>query len=211
MAGKGLLFIVSGFSGAGKGTIMKELLRRYDNYALSVSATTRKPRPGEEHGKDYFFISREEFEEMIRNDELIEYARYGENYYGTPKKYVEEMMAAGKDVILEIEVQGAQKVKEKMPETERIFVTPPCAEELRRRLLGRGSESEEEIERRLCRAVDEAPYMPQYDYILVNDDLDRAVEELHALIGAAHKKSVHRQDMIDDINKQLSDMMRGGN
>ena len=211
MAGKGLLFIVSGFSGAGKGTIMKELLRRYDNYALSVSATTRKPRPGEEHGKDYFFISREEFEEMIRNDELIAYAMYGENYYGTPKKYVEEMMAAGKDVILEIEVQGAQKVKEKMPETERIFVTPPCAEELRRRLLGRGSESEEEIERRLSRAVDEAPYMPQYDYILVNDDLDRAVEELHALIGAAHKKSVHRQDMIDDINKQLSDMMRGGN
>ena len=196
MAGKGLLFIVSGFSGAGKGTIMKELLRRYDNYALSVSATTRKPRPGEEHGKDYFFISREEFEEMIRNDELIEYARYGENYYGTPKKYVEEMMAAGKDVILEIEVQGAQKVKEKMPETERIFVTPPCAEE---------------IERRLCRAVDEAPYMPQYDYILVNDDLDRAVEELHALIRVAHKKSVHRQDMIDEINKQLSDMMRGGN
>ena len=184
MAGKGLLFIVSGFSGAGKGTIMKELLRRYDNYALSVSATTRKPRPGEEHGKDYFFISREEFEEM---------------------------MAAGKDVILEIEVQGAQKVKEKMPETERIFVTPPCAEELRRRLLGRGSESEEEIERRLSRAVDEAPYMPQYDYILVNDDLDRAVEELHALIRAAHKKSVHRQDMIDEINKQLSDMMRGGN
>ena len=172
MAGKGLLFIVSGFSGAGKGTIMKELLRRYDNYALSVSATTRKPRPGEEHGKDYFFISREEFEEMIRNDELIEYAMYGENYYGTPRKYVEEMMAAGKDVILEIE---------------------------------------EEIERRLSRAVDEAPYMPQYDYILVNDDLDRAVEELHALIGAAHKKSVHRQDMIDDINKQLSDMMRGGN
>ena len=148
---------------------------------------------------------------MIRNDELIEYARYGENYYGTPKKYVEEMMAAGKDVILEIEVQGAQKVKEKMPETERIFVTPPCAEELRRRLLGRGSESEEEIERRLHRAVDEAPYMPQYDYILVNDDLDRAVEELHALICAAHKKSVHKQDMIDEINKQLSDMMRGGN
>ena len=211
MTGKGLLFIVSGFSGAGKGTIMKELLRRYDDYALSISATTRKPRPGEEHGKDYFFISREEFEKMIRNDELIEYARYGENYYGTPKKYVEEIMAAGKDVILEIEVQGAQKVKEKMPETERIFVTPPCAEELRRRLIGRGSESEEEIERRLCRAVDEAPYMPKYDYILVNDDVDRAVEELHALIRAAHKKSVHKQDMIDEINKQLSDMMRGGN
>ncbi|MBP3880164.1 MAG: guanylate kinase [Lachnospiraceae bacterium] len=211
MTGNGLLFIVSGFSGAGKGTIMKELLRRYDNYALSVSATTRKPRPGEEHGKDYFFVSREEFEEMIRNDALIEYAVYGDNYYGTPKKYVEEMMAAGKDVILEIEVQGAQKIKEKMPETERIFVTPPSAEELRRRLTDRGSETEEEIEKRLRRAVDEAPFMSLYDYILVNDDLDRAVTELHALICAAHKKSVHRQDMIDEIKTELSDMMRGGN
>lgn len=151
MTGNGLLFIVSGFSGAGKGTIMKELIRRYDNYALSVSATTRKPRPGEVHGKDYFFISREEFEKMIREDALIEYATYAGNYYGTPRKYVEEMMAAGKDVILEIEVQGAQKIKEKMPETERIFVTPPSAEELRRRLTDRGSETEEEIEKRLRR------------------------------------------------------------
>ena len=211
MAGNGLLFIVSGFSGAGKGTIMKELLRRYDNYALSVSATTRKPRPGEVHGKDYFFISREEFEKMIREDALIEYATYAGNYYGTPRKYVEEMMAAGKDVILEIEVQGAQKIKEKMPETERIFVTPPSAEELRRRLTDRGSETEEEIEKRLRRAVEEASYMPLYDYILVNDDLDRAVTELHSLVCTVHDRSVHRQDFNREIKKQLSDMMRGGN
>ena len=211
MTGNGLLFIVSGFSGAGKGTIMKELLRRYDNYALSVSATTRKPRPGEVHGKDYFFISREEFEKMIREDALIEYATYAGNYYGTPRKYVEEMMAAGKDVILEIEVQGAQKIKEKMPETERIFVTPPSAEELRRRLTDRGSETEEEIEKRLRRAVEEASYMPLYDYILVNDDLDRAVTELHSLVCTVHDRSVHRQDFNREIKKQLSDMMRGGN
>ena len=211
MTGNGLLFIVSGFSGAGKGTIMKELIRRYDNYALSVSATTRKPRPGEVHGKDYFFISREEFEKMIREDALIEYATYAGNYYGTPRKYVEEMMAAGKDVILEIEVQGAQKIKEKMPETERIFVTPPSAEELRRRLTDRGSETEEEIEKRLRRAVEEASYMPLYDYILVNDDLDRAVTELHSLVCTVHDRSVHRQDFNREIKKQLSDMMRGGN
>lgn len=211
MTGNGLLFIVSGFSGAGKGTIMKELLRRYDNYALSVSATTRKPRPGEVHGKDYFFISREEFEEMIREDALIEYATYAGNYYGTPRKYVEEMMAAGKDVILEIEVQGAQKIKEKMPETERIFVTPPSAEELRRRLTDRGSETAEEIEKRLRRAVEEAAFMPLYDYILVNDDLDLAVTELHGLVCTVHDRSVHRQDMIDEIKTELSDMMRGGN
>ena len=128
---KGILIVVSGFSGSGKGTIMKELLKQYDNYALSISATTRNPRPGEEDGREYFFKTVEDFEKMIAKEELIEYARYVDNYYGTPRAYVEEQLEAGKDVILEIEIQGALKVKEKFPDTLLLFVTPPSAEDLR--------------------------------------------------------------------------------
>ena len=129
----GILIVVSGFSGSGKGTIMKELLKRYDNYALSISATTRAPREGETDGREYFFKTREEFEKMIAKEELIEYAEYVNNYYGTPRAYVEEQLTAGKDVILEIEIQGAMKVKKKFPDTLLLFVTPPSAEELRKR------------------------------------------------------------------------------
>ena len=149
---KGILIVVSGFSGSGKGTIMKELLKRYDNYALSISATTRQPREGEEDGREYFFKTREEFEKMIAKDELIEYARYVDNYYGTPRAYVEEQLDAGKDVILEIEIQGALKVKEKFPETLLLFVTPPTAKELRNRLVGRGTETMDVIDFRMNRA-----------------------------------------------------------
>ena len=123
MREKGILIVVSGFSGSGKGTIMKELLKQYDNYALSISATTRNPRPGEEDGREYFFKTVEDFEKMIAKEELIEYARYVDNYYGTPRAYVEEQLEAGKDVILEIEIQGALKVKEKFPDTLLLFVT----------------------------------------------------------------------------------------
>ena len=137
MREKGILIVVSGFSGSGKGTIMKELLKQYDNYALSISATTRNPRPGEEDGREYFFKTVEDFEKMIAKEELIEYARYVDNYYGTPRAYVEEQLEAGKDVILEIEIQGALKVKEKFPDTLLLFVTPPSAEELKSRLVGR--------------------------------------------------------------------------
>ena len=128
MREKGILIVVSGFSGSGKGTIMKELLKQYDNYALSISATTRNPRPGEEDGREYFFKTVEDFEKMIAKEELIEYARYVDNYYGTPRAYVEEQLEAGKDVILEIEIQGALKVKEKFPDTLLLFVTPPSSE-----------------------------------------------------------------------------------
>ena len=139
---KGILTVVSGFSGSGKGTIMKELLKRYEGqYALSVSATTRNPREGEVDGREYFFRTREEFEQMIAEDALVEYARYVGNYYGTPRAYVEEQLEAGKDVILEIEIQGALKVKEKFPDTLLLFVTPPSAEELKNRLVGRGTET----------------------------------------------------------------------
>ena len=154
---RGILIVVSGFSGAGKGTLMKELMKRYEEtYALSVSATTRNPREGEVDGREYFFKTTEEFEKMIAKEELIEYARYVENYYGTPRTYVEQQLEAGKDVILEIEIQGALKVKERFPDTLLLFVTPPSAKELRRRLVGRGTETMEVIESRLARAVEES-------------------------------------------------------
>ena len=200
---EGILIVVSGFSGAGKGTIMKELLEKYDNYALSVSATTRKPRPGEEEGKAYFFKSKEEFEKMIAKDELIEYARYVENYYGTPRMYVEEQLKAGKDVILEIEIQGALKVKEKFPDTLLLFVTPPTAAELKRRLAGRGTETMDVIEYRLGRAKEEAQGIERYDYLIINDRLDECVEEVHRIIQGEHRRVSRNQRMIENIKRDL--------
>ena len=163
MKRKGILIVVSGFSGAGKGTLMKQLVHSYDNYALSVSMTTRGPRPGEEEGREYFFVSREKFEETIAADGLIEYACYCENYYGTPREYVEKQLEKGRDVILEIEIQGALKVKEKFPTALLLFVMPPNAAELRRRLMGRGTESMEVIEKRLKRASEEAEGIEEYE------------------------------------------------
>ena len=200
---EGILIVVSGFSGAGKGTIMKELLKRYDNYALSISATTRSPRPGEEDGKAYFFKTTEEFEKMIAKDELIEYARYVGNYYGTPKAYVEEQLRAGKDVILEIEIQGALKVKEKFPNTLLLFVTPPSAEELRKRLVGRGTETMDVIDGRMKRAIEESEYMDQYEYLVVNDDLDVCVEEMHHLIQGEHERCFRNQTFIEHMKREL--------
>ena len=200
---EGILIVVSGFSGAGKGTIMKALLERYDNYALSISATTRNPRPGEEEGKAYFFKTTEEFEKMIAKDDLIEYAMYVGNYYGTPKAYVEEQLRAGKDVILEIEIQGALKVKEKFPNTLLLFVTPPSAEELRKRLEGRGTETQEVIDGRMKRAIEEAEYMDQYDYLVVNDELDVCVEEMHHLIQGEHERCFRNQTFIEHMKSEL--------
>ena len=200
---EGILIVVSGFSGAGKGTIMKELLEKYDNYALSVSATTREPRPGEEEGKAYFFKSKEEFEKMIAKEELIEYARYVENYYGTPRMYVEEQLKAGKDVILEIEIQGALKVKEKFPDTLLLFVTPPTAAELKRRLAGRGTETMDVIEYRLGRAKEEAQGIEHYDYLIINDRLDECVEEVHRIIQGEHRRVSRNQRMIENIKRDL--------
>ena len=200
---EGILIVVSGFSGAGKGTIMKALLERYDNYALSISATTRNPRPGEEEGKAYFFKTTEEFEKMIAKDDLIEYAMYVGNYYGTPKAYVEEQLRAGKDVILEIEIQGALKGKEKFPNTLLLFVTPPSAEELRKRLEGRGTETQEVIDGRMKRAIEEAEYMDQYDYLVVNDELDVCVEEMHHLIQGEHERCFRNQTFIEHMKREL--------
>lgn len=200
---EGILVVVSGFSGAGKGTIMKRLLEQYRQYALSVSATTRSPRPGEEEGKAYFFKSKEEFEKMIAKEELIEYAKYVDNYYGTPRTYVEEQLKEGKDVILEIELQGALKVKEKFPDVLLLFVTPPSAEELERRLVGRGTESMEVIRERMKRAAEEAEYMDRYDYLIVNDDLETCVKELHEIIQGEHRRSFRNGVFIEKMKEEL--------
>lgn len=199
----GILIVVSGFSGSGKGTIMKELLKRYDNYALSISATTRAPREGETDGREYFFKTREEFEKMIAKEELIEYARYVENYYGTPREYVEKQLDEGKDVILEIEIQGALKVKEAFPDTLLLFVTPPSAAELKNRLVGRGTETMDVIKSRLDRACEEADGMGSYDYLIVNDDLDTCVKEMHAIIQGEHHRSFRSEAFMKAIKEDL--------
>lgn len=204
---KGILAVVSGFSGAGKGTLMKELLNQHqDQYALSISATTRKPREGEEHGREYFFLTVEKFQNMIAEDALIEHACYVGNYYGTPRSYVEEQMAAGRDVILEIEIQGALEVKKKFPDTLLLFVTPPSAEVLEERLRGRGTETEEVIRERLKRASQEAMYMDQYDYILVNDNLETCVEQMHQLIQSQHEKVSENLDFIEEMKTELKQL-----
>ena len=181
----------------------KELLKRYDNYALSISATTRAPREGETDGKEYFFVTKEQFEKMRDERKLIEYAQYVNNYYGTPKEYVEQKMAEGKDVILEIEIQGALKVKKRFPDALLLFVTPPSAEELRRRLVGRGTETLEVINARLARAAEEASGMEAYDYLLINDDLDRCVEEMHQLIQLQHRKTSYHLDFLSKMREDL--------
>ena len=199
---KGILVVVSGFSGAGKGTVMKRLLEKYNDYALSISVTTRNPRPGEEDGREYFFRTKEEFEKLIKEDALIEYAQYVENYYGTPRSYVEEQLQAGKNVILEIEIQGAMKVKEKIPEALLVFVTPPTVEELEKRLKGRGTETAQVIADRLARAGEEAEGMGQYDYILVNDTVEECVDHLHQIIVSEHSRVSRNAEFIADIQKQ---------
>ena len=200
---QGILAVVSGFSGAGKGTLMKELLKRYDNYALSVSATTRQPREGEKDGEDYFFVNREYFQQMIEDGRLVEYAQYVNHYYGTPRDYVEKKMAEGKDVILEIEIQGALKVKKRFPDALLIFVTPPSAGELRRRLVGRGTETIEVINARLRRAAEEASGMEAYDYLLINDEIDKCVEQMHQLITLQHSKTCYHLDFLSRMREEL--------
>lgn len=208
MSRKGVLTVVSGFSGAGKGTLMKALLKKYP-YELSISATTRAPREGEVHGREYFFLTREEFESMIEGGELFEWAQYVGNYYGTPKSYVEQKLQEGKDVILEIEIQGALKVKEMYPEALLLFVTPPTIMELKSRLIGRGTESMETIKKRLDRAAEEASFMSHYDYLIVNDKLDECVEMTHQVIKNEHNKVTRNGDFMEAISAELNAMKEG--
>ena len=206
---KGILIIVSGFSGAGKGTVMKRLIQKYDDYALSISVTTRKPREGERDGIEYFFKTKEEVETMIKNDEFLEYARYVDNYYGTPRFYVEEMLAKGKNVILEIEIQGAMQIKAKNSEAVLVFVTPPSFEELRNRLVGRGTETADVIESRLRRASEEAEGMSSYDYILVNDQVEDCVDRLHQIILSERAKAQRNEEFINTIRQEARIFMKG--
>ncbi|MFI3200795.1 MAG: guanylate kinase, partial [Eubacteriales bacterium] len=187
---KGVLVVVSGFSGAGKGTLMKSLVNQYDNYALSVSMTTRDKREQEVEGQSYFFVSQEEFLEKIQEDKLIEYASYCGNYYGTPREYVMNQLEQGKNVILEIEIQGALKIKGKYPNALLLFVMPPSANELKSRLVGRGTETIEVIDARLSRATEEAEGIEEYDYFVVNDRLEECVEQIHAIIQLSHNQPV---------------------
>lgn len=204
MEKNGQLIIVSGFAGTGKGTLMNLLLERYsDTYCLSVSATTRAPRAGEKEGVHYFYKTKEEFEAMIAADELLEYACYVGNYYGTPKAFVEKKKAEGMDVVLEIEIQGALKIKEKFPEAILIFVLPPSADELKSRLKGRGTETDEVIAQRLSRASEEAEGIEKYDYILVNDDLEECLLKMHSVIQAAHYAPFRQENFIQKLREEL--------
>ena len=185
----GLLLIVSGPSGVGKGTICNALLEKYpQDYALSVSATSRKPRGEEKDGREYFFHTREEFEKMIEDGMLLEYANYTGNYYGTPRQWVEERMQEGISVILEIEYQGGFQIKSKLPETLMIFIMPPNVEELISRLKNRGTETQEQILRRLEKAEEEMAVAERYDYIIVNEDVEKSVEMLHNIVSYEKKK-----------------------
>ncbi|MCY9531078.1 MULTISPECIES: guanylate kinase [Paenibacillus] len=185
---KGLLIVLSGPSGVGKGTVCKALLKKTNDLTYSVSATTREPRAGEVDGVNYFFKSREEFMQMIEEDRLLEYAEYVGNYYGTPCDFVEQKLTEGRDVILEIEVQGAMKVKEKFPNGIFIFLLPPSLDELKDRIRGRGTEQEHVIDSRMNVAVEEIALMENYDYAVVNDEIDLACKRIESIIIAEHCK-----------------------
>lgn len=204
MHDKGLVIVLSGFSGAGKGTIMKHLLEAHPNdYNLSISATTRGMREGEKDGREYFFKTREEFDEMIKNNELLEYATFNGNSYGTPRAYVEQLIDRRKDVILEIEIQGALQVKEMYPDALLLFTMPPSAKELENRLVGRGTETSEVIAQRLAISCKESGYMDKYDYLIVNDSLERAVDQVHNIIQAEHFRVSRNTSAISKMQEQL--------
>ena len=197
---KGKTFIISGPSGVGKSTVLKELFKDRDDLYFSVSATTRTPRPGEVDGVHYHFTNVDEFRKMISEDAFLEYAEYVGNFYGTPKMYVDDAMARGKDVILDIERQGAVQVCAKRPETVRIFIAPPSWAELERRLTARGTDTPEKIQKRLIRAQVELEMAGDYDYFVINDTVDQAVEELRAILCAEHCKPAERMNLI--INRK---------
>ena len=199
---KGILIVVSGFSGAGKGTLTKRLLKEYsDVYALSISATTRAPRPGEVDGSDYFFKTVEEFEKMIAKDELIEYAKYVDNYYGTPRKYVMEQLESGRDVLLEIDIQGALQIKKRFPEGVFVFIVPPSLDELSARIYKRGTDSEEVIKRRMASAASELTYAAEYDYIIVNDIAEKAANKVLTIMEAERYRVARTYFIVDEICK----------
>lgn len=199
---KGILFVLSGPSGVGKGTVRKELFNRKPDLKYSISMTTRSIRPGEKDGVDYFYKTKEEFKNLIAQNKLLEYAQYVNNYYGTPREYVEEMLAAGHDVFLEIEVQGALQVKHNFPEGVFIFLFPPSLEELKNRIINRGTESDELVRNRLNEARNEIELMDAYDYVVVNDDVAKAVTNIQSIIQSEHLK---RERIAKQYKKILED------
>ncbi len=201
---KGMVIVLSGFSGAGKGTIMKHLLEAHPNdYNLSVSVTTRAKRPGEEDGREYFFKTREEFDQMLENKELLEHCSFNGNSYGTPKAYVDSIIEQKKDIILEIEIQGALQVKEMYPDALLLFTMPPSAQELKNRLVGRGTESDAVIAQRLAISCKESGYMDKYDYLIINDSLEAAVDRVHNIIQAEHYKVERNSQTIANMREEL--------
>lgn len=203
MSDHGVLTVISGFAGAGKGTIVKLLLEKYPkDYCLSISATTRKPRFGEQEGREYFFHTKEEFEELIKNNGLIEWAEYVGNYYGTPREYVEEQLATGNNIILEIEQHGAFRVKELYPDALLLFVTPPSVAILQKRLVGRGTEDLEVVEKRMQKAAEESIHMNMYHNIIVNDKVEEAVEQIHHLILQRRNGSILENKEIQGLSKE---------
>ena len=199
---KGRLIVISGFSGAGKGTVVKKLLEKY-NYSLSISATTRAPREGEVDGREYYFKTVDEFKSLIDYNGLIEWAQYVDNYYGTPRKFVEDEIAEGKNVILEIEVQGAMNIKSQYPNAILIFISTKDIETLHERLAGRGTETEEVIQKRIARAAEEAESMEAYEYIVINDDLDTCVDAVNSIVVSETCKKENNTQFLIDIKKEL--------
>lgn len=199
---QGLLIVISGPSGVGKGTVRKALFQRKgQNFDYSVSMTTRKPRVGEVDGKDYYFVSREEFEKRIKEGKFLEYAEFVGNYYGTPLDKVQEKLAQGKEVVLEIEVNGALQVREKVKDAVFIFIVPPTKEDLYQRLKSRGTEAEEIIQERIKKAEREFPLANKYDYIVVNDDVDNAADRIMAIVRAEHAKTARSIHMYEKLLK----------
>lgn len=196
MTQRGKLIVISGPSGAGKSTVVFKAIEGRENVCFSTSVTTRKPRPGETDGKEYFFVDPDRFREMVDNNELLEHAEYVANSYGTPRAYVEKQLESGFDVILDIEVQGARQVNEKMPEAVKIFIIPPSLKELERRLRGRGTDTERAIEARLYRARQEYSEADFYDYIIVNDNADAAAKELSSIMDAERCRYADRAELL---------------
>ena len=201
---KGILFIISGFSGAGKGTVLKEVFKQLDNLSFSVSATSRKPREGEINGVHYHFFSEEKFEEMIESGAFAEHALTFGNYYGTLKSEIDKSLNDGKDMIFDINFVGAENMKLAYPDAVCIFITPPSLKDLKKRLIGRGSETEESLSRRLAEAKKEVTKIDEYDYILINDEVDKCVENLVAIIKAERNKKSRNTDIISKLSEETN-------